>query len=101
MRKTETVPVHTERVEVVEIVCDLCGKEAPDPNSEDGSPWSGTGDIANTTIEMETGWNFEIDKSGKVEVVTFDICPECFRTKLIPFFAEEGGRLPLVRTLGA
>lgn len=97
-RKTITVPVKSERVEIVKILCDLCEKPAPDPDSETDNPWGdGPPEVANTTIEMQTGVSHS--DGALVEIVSFDICPQCFRTKLIPFFAEEGGRLPRVRTL--
>lgn len=97
-RKTRMVTVKSERVEILEIICDLCEKTAPEPDSESGNPWTAAhGEVANTTIEMELG-DGDLEE-GTVKVTSFDICPECFKTKLIPFFAEEGGRLPFVRLL--
>ncbi len=93
-RKTKIKHVKSEMEEIVYIECDLCHKRAPNPDGTENEwlPKSDQYGVATTEIRMETGMRYP--DSGDMEVVQFDICPTCFKEKLIPFFAEDGGSLP-------
>lgn len=63
--------------------CDLCGSVVL---KEDWS--TGRFDTEETVISMKQGSSYPEGASG-VET-TFDICPDCFETKLIPWLEDQG-----------
>ena len=77
-----TVPEHVAK-KLHAVVCDLCGKESPH-----GDWASKTYDVAETTISMEVGENY--GDSGSIKETSYDICPECFRNKLMIWLEAQG-----------
>ena len=88
MRKYEKIPQTIEAMSVlVEPTCDLCGEVAKSGNWE-SSVW----DVAESEIEIEVRYkvgreDMECSFGKKFNV---DICPECFREKLIPWLQSQG-----------
>lgn len=73
----ETKRKHLEYVE-----CDLCKKQHKDN-------WkSGYFDSIEIDVNMRTGSSYPDGGSG--ENYEFDICPECFKNKLIPWMESQG-----------
>jgi len=79
-------PAKPER-EVIQgqgVICDVCGKK-----SDKKGYWNtGIYDIEDTTVEMDIGTSFPGDHD--VINTSFDICPTCFKDKLIPWLASQG-----------
>ncbi len=71
----------TERV-LTRHVCDLCGK---DLNA------TGSYNIADVTVECETGSSYP--DSGSCLKLSADICPECFKSKLVPWLESQGAKI--------
>lgn len=87
--KEETRPV----THCVERTCDLCGAKAKSP--EWGQWETRTSyDVSEVKISCEEGSSFPEGRS--TEKVSFDCCPTCFHTKVVPFF-EMNGAKPTVR----
>jgi hypothetical protein len=88
-KEMQTVPARQEE-KVVERRCDLCGRA--------GNPWGGwntsTYDVAKTDVGMEMGTSYP-DDYHTTETV-FDICPDCFTTKLIPWLKSQGAEPRIV-----
>ena len=78
--KEVIVPALQESVKQVldKTTCDLCEKAVTkEKYSEEG-----------VTIEFKTG---EVYPEGGVgEIVSVDMCPDCFKTKLVPWLEEQG-----------
>jgi hypothetical protein len=79
------IPQHTETRERFRL-CELCGNKG-----SAGGEWATSlYDVDETTIENGVGEH--CDGSGHRDVAELDICGECFRTKLIPWFEAQGGK---------
>lgn len=46
-------------------------------------------DVDRPELSLEVGYNYPEDRHTKITIL--DICPDCFRTKLIPWFESLGG----------
>lgn len=69
----------------VERCCDLCGLLA-----ESGENWSnGHCKVNETEVRIREGTSHSDGGCGTE--TTIDICPQCFKTKLIPFIESQGG----------
>lgn len=88
MRKYEKRPqTIEEREELVETTCDLCGAIAKEGNWE-SSAW----EVAESEIEIEVRYKdgCSYPEHGSGELFNVDICPKCFREKLIPWLRSQG-----------
>jgi len=77
------VTSEVERMVLVAMSCDLCRKISHKEN------W--TTDyyqVAETTIECRVGTSYP--ESGDDRFYDVDICPDCFRDKLIPWLQSQG-----------
>lgn len=83
-QKTVTVPEKTES-RIDKITCDLCGSKDEGGYRDWGG---GEGNIYTTTVELEEGYGY--GDGGNVTTTEFDICPSCFKTKLIPWLKRQG-----------
>ena len=84
MSKTYTqVKSEVERSVLVAMTCDLCGKQTRRHDWTEGFYR-----VAETTIECRVGTSYPEGGSGKLYDV--DICPGCFRDKLIPWLQSQG-----------
>jgi len=77
----KTVP--REITVLTEITCDLC-------RTVTTTDWKESCfDATESEIRLETGSNWPEGGSGAR--ITIDICPNCFKKKLIPWVKEQGG----------
>lgn len=83
--KQETHPV----TRCVDRTCDLCGEHAKDPNYGHWSQQSSY-DVSQTTIEYEEGSAFP--EGRHTEKVSFHICTDCFKDKLVPWMESQGAK---------
>lgn len=97
----ETKP-RVERV-CVETTCDLCGAKAReirvfgDDRRRSSEEWEmGAYDVRRTTIECAVGDSYS--DSGNTETTSFDVCPDCFLGKLVPWMAAQGASPTTERT---
>ncbi len=84
MKNTKLILVTREVTEIVSITCDLCKRTV----KKDSWGTSGGDNVAESTVSLKTGSWFPEGGSG--DLVKFDICPSCFRDKLIPMLAQMG-----------
>jgi hypothetical protein len=84
MKKYEKriVPARHEDV-LVETKCDICG------NTFKYSWGAGSYEVLDTEVRLKTGNSYPEGGSG--EETTIDICPDCFKNKLIPWVKSQGG----------
>ena len=88
MRKYITKPKTIEQRQVLdEISCDLCGKTGKDEAWE-SSVW----EVAESEIEIEVRYKYgsSYPEGGSGKKYNVDICPDCFKTKLIPWLESQG-----------
>jgi hypothetical protein len=90
--RTFTVPAHQEQRDVIH--CDGCGR--PSASSLDWDDEQNR--LACTRIEMQVGDNYP-EGASYVET-SFDLCPDCFATKLVPALAALFGTGPHVEDKG-
>lgn len=80
--KTEQVKYEKEVID--KLICDLCKREAKTPSKD----WSAISyEIAEVIIKYRFGESYP--ESGSGETFSFDICPDCFKQKLIPWFKSQ------------
>lgn len=67
----------------IEMICDICKKTV---NNDDN--WlRGSYSFAKTTIELSEGSRYP--SGGDEDKTSYHICDQCFREKLIPWFAAQ------------
>ena len=71
----------------IKTVCDLCGKEATQ-GYWDRSTWGMDNVDIDVTIKRREGTNYPEGGSGTEYSV--DMCPDCFKDKLIPWLQSQG-----------
>ena len=86
--KNKTVS-YTERVPD-EIVCDICGKKTKE--SWNGPSEQKEVEVSYTSVDLHPGGGWE-------EKLSFDICPECFKSKLIPWVESFGSKVTFKETV--
>jgi hypothetical protein len=83
-KKKETVS--REQEVIIERTCDLCGVTCRQP---DRGNWGKKNyDEDEVAVTMKTGTNYP--DGGNAEEVAFDLCPSCFRSKLVPWLESQG-----------
>ena len=93
MRKTHTER-HEKIVYITEIICDICGRKgitkySAYPSTENA--WYVKGEAFRehfTNIAMEDRTSYP--DGGYATMIHFDVCPKCFKEKLIPWFESQG-----------
>ena len=87
MRKYEKKPETVERKRLVETTCDLCGAIAK--SGDWGSSSYEVNEVEiEVTVRQKDGRSYPQDGWGtKYEV---DMCPNCFKDKLIPWLESQG-----------
>lgn len=73
----KTLLVHTSTV------CDLCGDETT-------NNWAPGTSALETKVSMKDGWNSP--DGGQGTKISYDICPDCFKEKLIPWLESQGAK---------
>lgn len=74
-KRTETVT----REYVTKTTCDMCGSVIP-------QQWAG--EIDDITVERKTG--FSSSDGGSGDLVSVDLCSDCFTGKLVPWLESQG-----------
>lgn len=73
----------TKYEQLVETRCDVCGKTTTDE-------WrTGSFDAVEVVVKLKTGSSYP--EGGGGEETTIDICPDCFKTQLVPWVQSKGG----------
>ena len=84
-----TRPAYKEKV-CVKRQCDLCGTK-----SKSGDWEAGYYEVAESTVRIEvtckTGESYPDDAYGTEFEI--DICPECFKEKLVPWLRSQGAKI--------
>lgn len=73
------VPEHTEQ-RLSHVTCDICGDEIKKEMY----------DATEMTIEMRTGSSYP--EGGYGEKIEYDLCDECFKSKLMPWLEKKGAK---------
>lgn len=81
--KTVTVPAKTQVV-FDYLKCELCENVS---YKDDWEP--DLYQVCEPSVVLREGYNYPGDYS--VESTVLDICPDCFKKKLIPWFVSQGG----------
>lgn len=85
-----TIPARTESV-LASIRCDLCGREAKDPEN-----WSGGScyEVDETTVRVEVKHRegSAYPEGSFIGSKHFDLCPTCFEEVLVPFLESKGAK---------
>mgnify|MGYP001570715513 CR=1 FL=1 len=89
MREYVTKPVTQQQRRCVSQKCDLCGRAARAP----GERWEGgLYEVSETevaiTVKCQEGESFP--EGGRKTIYEVDICPDCFKGKLLPWFKGQG-----------
>jgi hypothetical protein len=89
MEHKKKVSYPARESEIVEyITCDLCGAKGDDQERWWDTP---DGDNVNRTlVQWKTGYSYPEGGSG--ETIKVDMCPHCFKDKLIPWLESQGAK---------
>jgi len=80
MKTYKTILKQYESEVLDSLTCDICGKTTNRDN------WSDKDfNVNKVTIKLEQGNRYPPDCENG-EDITVDICPDCFMTRLVPFF---------------
>lgn len=82
IKETRKIPASTREV-VVAIVCDLCGRKTQN-DSWAKMPFG----VEDVEISYESGERYP--EGNFTELVSYDICPDCFKNKLVPWLEKQG-----------
>jgi hypothetical protein len=87
MRKYEKKKEIVDRELLIETACDLCGKVAKSGNWE-----SSTYEVNETeiTVEVRQKDGVSYPDGGGGTLYWVDMCPDCFKNKLIPWLESQG-----------
>lgn len=87
MKNYNTIQVPaTTRKHLSHFTCDICKT-----NSRGSDGWAENGwDVKNVEISLDEGSNYPEYAFG--ETITYDICPKCFKEKLMPFLDSLGAK---------
>ena len=78
--KKRTYPEHTKEY-IAELRCYICGRKAPSP--ENIYPWvKKMYSMCEVEVRLREGTQYPEGGSG--QDVSFDVCPKCFKEKLVP-----------------
>jgi len=81
-----------KRQECVKRECDLCGKVSlGDEREWDRVSWEVNQTIISIKIEQREGYSYPEGGSG--ELYNIDLCPNCFKYKLVPFLISQGAKI--------
>jgi hypothetical protein len=82
----------------IEITCDLCNKRAPNPQKQSqysrSSAWTTDKfEVNQILVSHEEGSSYPEGSFTKTE--RFDVCPDCWETKLMPWFHSQGATVTI------
>jgi len=90
---------HKERGMKIYRICDLCKKEESEEEScNEWIVWK-IGRVSNAVHKLEYGITKVIDGKEHTERHVIDICPKCFKDKLLPFLEKEGYKNEIANTV--
>ena len=72
-----TKPAYTE-MRVTQTICDLCSKEIKISHDS----------VEEIQISHKSGWSYP--DCGAGDLTEFDVCSQCFKENLIPWFKSQG-----------
>jgi hypothetical protein len=83
--KTVLILEHEEKV-FEKLTCDICGA---DSNGDEN--WAAKEfEQASTTIQLDERVSYP--DGGHSKDITFHLCPECFKSKLVPWLDTQGAK---------
>lgn len=88
MRKYETVTKQVETRVLSEITCDICGAIGKSGGWE-SSLWGVNETDVSVSVRQKEGTAYP--ESGSGTEYNLDICPKCFKEKLVPWVRSFGG----------
>lgn len=89
--KVENVPATTHKV-IDKTICDLCKRETAGDNWEK-SDWQVTNTTnVSTRVSAKCNRSYWGDGGEGAEII-IDLCPWCFRDKLMPWLREQGANI--------
>jgi len=91
MRHYETKTVAVERRVCVSITCDLCHRTQEGTDRWEAAMYEINETQVQITVLQKEGSSYPDGGSG--DEVVIDICPECFKGKLIPWVESHGTRV--------
>jgi hypothetical protein len=68
------------------ILCELCGKKS----NSSGDWGTSSYDVNEVDVSHRDGSSYP--DGGNSTSCILDICPDCFKTKLVPWFEQQGGK---------
>lgn len=87
MRKKHVEKTETTREVVTNVFCDMCGDEKIVTYADS---WNGSEtDVNFVTVTHTIGTEDRSKLSGTGKEIVFDICPRCFRSKVLNFLYSE------------
>lgn len=90
MRTYETRTVEETRKVLVKRTCDICGREAVDDTRwKCDTQWQHNETTLRVTVHQTDGTNYPEGGWGTEFIV--DMCPQCFKDKLLPWIKSQGG----------
>lgn len=95
--RKKTIPAR-ETTEIASVTCDVCGKKgdrlwnAP-YNFEDEEDWDDSSTYSFECVAVRMAEGASYPEGGQAyELTRYDICPDCFKGKVMPFLAELGAQ---------
>jgi hypothetical protein len=93
-KETREEEVRIEKREVVvAVTCDLCKRrfENASPSTDETVAWTDNSkQRQETTVRLHDAEYDEYEYGGRSKTVVFDICPDCFADRLVPWLKEQG-----------
>ncbi len=93
MREYEEVSRLEKKTRLKKLVCDLCGKKGTE--GWRSSKWNINETVVEVEVQQRERDNYP-DCSWGTEYV-IDICPECFKNRLVPWLRSEGAKIEEVK----
>lgn len=91
MRRYETKTVEFEQTLCVELVCDICHRSRKGTNRWETGCYEVNETEVKITVHQKEGTSYPDGGSGDELII--DICPECFKEKLVPWVESHGSKI--------
>ena len=91
MLKYEEKEIKSKKKVLIKKTCDICGKETTQNNLSKHEWDHENFGVSETKVSMREGVNYP--EGGFGTEFKIDICPECFRDKLIPWLKSYGSEI--------
>lgn len=80
-----------EHTYLVEVTCDLCGTAGKTEDRWSGSHYDVDETEISVVVKQKEG--FSCPDGGSGTEFDIDICPTCFKEKLVPFLQDQGANI--------